>query len=158
MKNFPQKSFSNMTLEKFWLCHWRSSNINRPDRIRFNRVMTHVTHTWSHIVTAHNPLFACDISKYQNFHVPDYRDPKCAFVQYDEDLPSASVIIVFFDEPYSVVIRTVWSVLNTGGKYVQEVILVDDASTLPELGAKLDYYILTRFPKSKIRVVRLQER
>lgn len=79
-------------------------------------------------------------------------------MHYDEDLPSASVIIVFFNEPYSVVVRTVWSVLNTGGTNVREVVLVDDCSTLPELGTKLDYYIETRFPNNMVKVVRLQER
>lgn len=43
----------------------------------------------------------------------DYRNPACMRVTYDAELPSASVIIIFHNEPYSVVIRTLWSVLNS---------------------------------------------
>ena len=32
---------------------------------------------------------------------------------YDAELPSASVILIFHNEPYSVVVRTIWSVVNS---------------------------------------------
>lgn len=32
---------------------------------------------------------------------------------YSAELPSVSVVIIFHNEPYSVVLRTVWSVLNS---------------------------------------------
>ncbi|KOB76422.1 Glycosyl transferase [Operophtera brumata] len=41
------------------------------------------------------------------------RNPACARVVYDAELPSASVILIFHNEPYSVVLRTIWSVINS---------------------------------------------
>ncbi|VVD01413.1 unnamed protein product [Leptidea sinapis] len=43
----------------------------------------------------------------------DQRNPACQRVLYDAELPSASVILIFHNEPYSVVIRTIWSVINS---------------------------------------------
>ncbi|XP_047541296.1 polypeptide N-acetylgalactosaminyltransferase 1-like [Vanessa atalanta] len=48
-----------------------------------------------------------------NRTLKDYRNPACQRVVYDAELPSASVILIFHNEPYSVVIRTIWSVLNS---------------------------------------------
>ncbi|CAH2084297.1 unnamed protein product [Euphydryas editha] len=48
-----------------------------------------------------------------NRTLKDYRNPACKRVVYDAELPSASVILIFHNEPYSVVIRTIWSVLNS---------------------------------------------
>ncbi|XP_048489384.1 polypeptide N-acetylgalactosaminyltransferase 1 [Plutella xylostella] len=43
----------------------------------------------------------------------DHRNPACQRVVYDAELPSVSVIVVFHNEPYSVVVRTLWSILTT---------------------------------------------
>ncbi|XP_053621312.1 uncharacterized protein LOC128681448 isoform X2 [Plodia interpunctella] len=43
----------------------------------------------------------------------DFRNPSCRRLVYDAELPSASVIIIFHNEPYSVVLRTIWTVLNS---------------------------------------------
>ncbi|OWR51696.1 Polypeptide N-acetylgalactosaminyltransferase 1, partial [Danaus plexippus plexippus] len=48
-----------------------------------------------------------------NRTLKDYRNPACQRVIYDAELPSASVILIFHNEPYSVVIRTIWSVVNS---------------------------------------------
>ncbi|XP_063544381.1 polypeptide N-acetylgalactosaminyltransferase 1-like [Cydia strobilella] len=48
-----------------------------------------------------------------NRTLKDFRNPACERITYDAELPSTSVIIIFHNEPYSVVIRTIWSVLNT---------------------------------------------
>lgn len=93
-----------------------------------------------------------------NRTTPDARHPWCKTKHYDVDsLPTASVVIIFFNEPYSVVVRTVHSVLNTGSKNLKEVVLVDDCSTNEELKGKLDYYLETRFPAS-VRMIRLKSR
>ena len=42
----------------------------------------------------------------------DIRHPDCFNIKYDEDLPSVSVIIIFYNEAPSVILRTVVSVLN----------------------------------------------
>lgn len=94
-----------------------------------------------------------------NRTLDDFRHPMCAKKHFDVDsLPSTSVIIIFYNEPYSVLLRTVHSTLNTCvGRLLKQIILVDDGSTNEELGEKLDYYIRTRIP-SKVSVVRLKNR
>jgi len=45
-------------------------------------------------------------------------------------LPTASVILVFYDEGWSVLLRTVHSVINTSPpELLKDIILVDDGST-----------------------------
>ncbi|XP_017061794.1 polypeptide N-acetylgalactosaminyltransferase 1 [Drosophila ficusphila] len=95
-----------------------------------------------------------------NRSVGDHRNPLCAKQRYDAaSLPSASVVIIFFNEPYSVLLRTVHSTLSTcNEKALKEIILVDDGSDNVELGAKLDYYVRTRIPAGKVTVLRLKNR
>ncbi|KAL7675745.1 hypothetical protein ACOME3_002010 [Neoechinorhynchus agilis] len=55
---------------------------------------------------------------------------RCKYWHYPEILPTASVVIVFFNEAWSVIVRTVHSAINTSPKHLmREVILVDDGST-----------------------------
>jgi len=83
----------------------------------------------------------------------------CQTVQYDKDLPQASVIIIFTNEGWSPLIRTIWSVLNRSpAQYLKDIILVDDFSDKVELHGKLDRYIETRFPVNKVKLIRLKER
>lgn len=96
-----------------------------------------------------------------NRTIPDARHPACKkkTKSYDlSTLPTASVIIIFFNEPYSVLVRTAHSVLNSSPKnLLKEVILVDDGSSNVELKHKLDYYVKTRF-NDKVKVLRLKNR
>lgn len=94
-----------------------------------------------------------------NRTVPDARHPACRNKIYDiSSLPTASVIIIFFNEPYSVLVRTVHSVINTTPeRLLREVIIVDDGSSNVELKGKLDYYVKTRF-SDKVKVLRLKNR
>jgi polypeptide N-acetylgalactosaminyltransferase len=97
-----------------------------------------------------------------NRTVPDARNPACRKKRFDLDSLAAfptSVIIIFFNEPYSVLVRTVHSVLNTvsDSRLLKEVILVDDSSTNVELKDKLDYYITNMLPK-KVKMLRLKNR
>ncbi|XP_044763841.1 polypeptide N-acetylgalactosaminyltransferase 1-like [Coccinella septempunctata] len=88
----------------------------------------------------------------------DPRSPRCKEFSYNPKL-KASIIIIFYNELLSVVLRTVWSViLQTPQHLLQEIILVDDCSTTEPLKDLLDYYILTRLKDQNIKVVRLSSR
>ncbi|XP_055379895.1 polypeptide N-acetylgalactosaminyltransferase 1 [Condylostylus longicornis] len=95
-----------------------------------------------------------------NRTLSDARHPLCAKKIYNQaELPTASIVIIFYNEPYSVLVRTVHSVINTSDRRnLKEIILVDDSSTNEELKEKLDYYINTRFPKDLVKILRLKNR
>lgn len=95
-----------------------------------------------------------------NRTTPDARNPLCRNRIYDlNSLPTTSVVIIFYNEPYSVIVRTIHSVLNTCDRRIlKEVILVDDGSTLEDDLGKLDYYVETRFPTDVVKVLRLKSR
>ncbi len=63
--------------------------------------------------------------------IPDTRHKACRDLKYDSDLPSASIIICFYREDLSVLLRTVHSVVNRSPKScLHEVILVNDKSDI----------------------------
>lgn len=65
--------------------------------------------------------------------LPDVRDPWCR-ERTRSALPPVSIVIVFHDEALSVLLRTVHSVLNrTPPELVQEIVLIDDWSSLGEI-------------------------
>lgn len=54
---------------------------------------------------------------------------RCKYWQYPEDLPSASVILVFHNEGWSTLMRTVHSVIEMSPKqFLHEIVMVDDFS------------------------------
>lgn len=66
--------------------------------------------------------------------LPDYRPEFCKTLKYEESLPKVSVILVFLNEPLSVILRTVFSILKrTSEDLLEEILLVDDASTYGKL-------------------------
>ncbi|XP_005105766.2 N-acetylgalactosaminyltransferase 7 [Aplysia californica] len=74
--------------------------------------------------------------------VPDTRLPECKFWKYPEDQPQASVILVFHNEGFSTLVRTIHSVINTSPpQLLKEVVLVDDYSTKAHLKGQLENYI-----------------
>lgn len=89
---------------------------------------------------------------------PNVRNEMCNLIHYDvTELPTASVIIIFYQEPYSVLLRTVHSVLNTApSMLLKEIILVDDFSSFVDLKGKLSRYVKTRLP-DKVQLVRLKK-
>ncbi|WKY00831.1 hypothetical protein Q1695_015115 [Nippostrongylus brasiliensis] len=90
--------------------------------------------------------------------IPDGRMDECLEIKYDlEKLPQvlfwASVIIIFTDEAWSPLLRTVHSVVyRSPPQLLKEVILVDDNSQREELKDKLDQHI-RRF-KGLVRIIR----
>lgn len=57
-------------------------------------------------------------------------------------MPQVSVIIIYHNEAWSTLIRTVWSVITqTPKKLLKEIILVDDFSSMEHLGKKLSNYV-----------------
>lgn len=79
-----------------------------------------------------------------NRTLPDVRDPSCKSLKYpnSNQLPPTSVIICFHNEAWSVLLRTVHSILNRSpSRLIQEIILVDDYSNKPHLGQQLDDYV-----------------
>ena len=68
----------------------------------------------------------------------DVRTPECRALTYS-NLPSTSIIIVFHNEAWSTLLRTIHSARNTAPRdSIKEFILVDDASTRPFLGEPLE--------------------
>uniref|UniRef100_A0A914I716 Polypeptide N-acetylgalactosaminyltransferase n=1 Tax=Globodera rostochiensis TaxID=31243 RepID=A0A914I716_GLORO len=90
--------------------------------------------------------------------VPDVRMAECKSIAYDlRSLPRATVVIIFTDEAWTPLLRTVHSVINRSPpELLEEVLLVDDASQREELKDELDTYI-QRFG-GKVQIVRKTER
>uniref|UniRef100_A0A7M4G1C8 Polypeptide N-acetylgalactosaminyltransferase n=1 Tax=Crocodylus porosus TaxID=8502 RepID=A0A7M4G1C8_CROPO len=89
---------------------------------------------------------------------PDTRPPECIEQKFKRcpPLPTTSIIIVFHNEAWSTLLRTVHSVMYTSPAILlKEIILVDDASVDEYLHDKLDEYVK---PFQIVKVVRQKER
>merc|ERR1711962_999054 len=94
-----------------------------------------------------------------NRSLPDRRDDWCKNnVLVDPAyLPSTSVIVIFHNEAWSTLIRTVYSVINRSPPHLlAEILLVDDASTLPHLGERLQKMVDSM--GDKVRLIRQPKR
>ncbi|NXJ14765.1 GALT6 acetylgalactosaminyltransferase, partial [Odontophorus gujanensis] len=102
--------------------------------------------------------FASDRISLQRALGPDSRPPECIDQKFKRcpPLPTTSVVIVFHNEAWSTLLRTVYSVLHASpAALLREIILVDDASTDEYLKDELDHYVKQL---QIVRVVRQAER
>ena len=93
--------------------------------------------------------------------LPDFRHSLCKSIKYDyDDLPVASVVLIFNNEAWTTLMRTAHSVVNRSPpELLKEVILVNDFSDRPELSDdKLDVYARKEWPDGVVKVVHLPER
>lgn len=105
---------------------------------------------------AFNVLISTRLGSHRD--LPDTRDPQCREKVYPLSLPSVSVVICFFNEAFSALLRTVHSVLDRTPAYLlHEIILVDDNSELDDLKEDLDRYVREQL-QPKVRLVRNQKR
>lgn len=101
-------------------------------------------------------LFASNMVS-ENRSLPDFRSINCAHKSYSRTLPKASVIIIFHNEPWSTLIRTIRSVVNRSPKeLIHEIILVDDKSTDVDLKEKLENYV--KLISATFRIIRTERR
>lgn len=89
--------------------------------------------------------------------LPDTRDAWCREPdRFLKNLPETSIVIVFYNEAWSVLVRTVHSILDRSPpKLVKEIVLVDDFSYLPHTKTQLDDYFR---PYPKVRILRAPSR
>uniref|UniRef100_A0A452TG73 Polypeptide N-acetylgalactosaminyltransferase 13 n=1 Tax=Ursus maritimus TaxID=29073 RepID=A0A452TG73_URSMA len=92
-----------------------------------------------------------------NRSLPDVRLEGCKTKVYPDELPNTSVVIVFHNEAWSTLLRTVYSVINRSPRYLlSEVILVDDASERDFLKLTLENYVKNL--EVPVKIIRMEER
>lgn len=91
--------------------------------------------------------------------LPDQRDQWCREPDRNlpvAQLPATSVIVCFHNEGWTALLRTVHSILDRSPpSLLQQIVLVDDASTQDHLKEELEVYV-SKYPK--IKIVRSPER
>ncbi|RMC18890.1 hypothetical protein DUI87_04787 [Hirundo rustica rustica] len=92
-----------------------------------------------------------------NRSLPDVRLDGCRSKVYPEELPDTSVVIVFHNEAWSTLLRTVHSVIaRSPPRLLAEILLVDDASEREFLKASLENYV--RKLAVPVRILRMEQR
>ena len=92
-----------------------------------------------------------------NRSLKDVRLADCRTKQYPSLLPQTSIVIVFHNEAWSTLLRTLHSIVNRSPiELVKEIILVDDASSHAHLGNRLEEAV-RELPVS-VRVLRTGSR
>ncbi|CAN7998387.1 unnamed protein product [Ixodes pacificus] len=108
----------------------------------------------------HQHAFNLLISNRLGFYrsLPDTRNPLCRSEEHGVELPTASVVVCFYNEAWSTLLRTVHTVLGRTPRHLlHELILVDDNSTQADLGPQLAEYVSSQLP-SHVRLIRTRDR
>lgn len=88
--------------------------------------------------------------------LPDVRDPGCRKINYTATKTTASVVMCFHNEAWSVLLRSVHSILDRSPPHLlKEIILVDDYSDMPHLMKPLEEHLE---PLKIVKVVRQKKR
>ena len=104
-----------------------------------------------------NVIASKKISLERNVH--DARHRLCKKQVYPDDMPTGSVVIIYYNEEWTAILRTVHSVVNRSPPHLlKEVILLDDASNRTELGEPLQNYIEETWPDGVVRLVKSSQR
>ncbi|GIY20918.1 polypeptide N-acetylgalactosaminyltransferase 11 [Caerostris darwini] len=91
--------------------------------------------------------------------IPYTAHPLCKNQVYSSDLPKASIIICFYNEAWSTLIRMIYSVLDrTPTHLLHEIILVDDCSDDEKFREKLKLFIRSQMSTEKVKLLRIQNR
>lgn len=78
-----------------------------------------------------------------NRSLKDVRLEGCKSKRYQKLLPDTSIVIVFHNEAWSTLLRTVWSVINRSpSALLKEIILVDDASERGDIFFYIKYCVV----------------
>ncbi|KAG0420510.1 hypothetical protein HPB47_003447 [Ixodes persulcatus] len=94
-----------------------------------------------------------------NRSLADLRPLPCQALRFPKDLPTVSVVITFYNEILSALLRTVYSVVNRSPRRIlREVILVDDFSDLPEVKGQLYRFLKRHFRPGFVKLLRLPRR
>uniref|UniRef100_A0A8C1IKB4 Polypeptide N-acetylgalactosaminyltransferase n=1 Tax=Cyprinus carpio TaxID=7962 RepID=A0A8C1IKB4_CYPCA len=92
-----------------------------------------------------------------NRSLPDVRLDGCKTKTYPDDLPNTSIVIVFHNEAWSTLLRTIHSAINRSPRHLLlEILLVDDASERDFLKKKLEDHVVTL--EVPVRILRMEQR
>jgi polypeptide N-acetylgalactosaminyltransferase len=94
-----------------------------------------------------------------NRSVRDLRYPDCKKLRYLKSLPTVSIVVPFYNDHLSVLLRTIHSVINRSPtKLLHEIILVNDRSTKDFLYDELREYIKENFHTEKVKLLEMPKR
>lgn len=83
---------------------------------------------------------------------------RCKSKTYLKNLPSTSVIVIFYNEWPSILLRTIHSIYNrTPRELLKEIIIINDNSSKPELYEPLELYLRQNFD-DRVKLKHLKER
>ncbi|XP_070501612.1 putative polypeptide N-acetylgalactosaminyltransferase 9 [Chironomus tepperi] len=91
-----------------------------------------------------------------NREIPDKRSEYCRTKVYRSDLPKVSVVIPVHEDDWSLLLRTIHSIIRYSNlSYIEEILISDDYSAREHLKTRLDDYV-KKLPK--VRIVRSERR